>query len=247
LRTDRIHFRQFEKGPAKVANQDSDPNDPLLDINVDMNEFGVSIESLQASAETPLEQETLSPSETKEAEPAPFLGPLDEINQKLDNLAKNFESKLKYDEHKNKIINELHQSLQEYRQGLLQKYVHRLFMDVLKVVDDIRKFSAHYNTTGPADEAMDKFLNFLESTASDLEDLFLWEGISPYICEGNNLEPVRQRVLTKISTDDPTKDKIIAERIRPGYEWNGKVIRPEIVSVFVYQNNGHPEEEKSND
>ena len=230
-----------------MANQDSDPNDPLLDINIDMNEFGVSIESLQTSHETPLEPETLSPPETKEAEPTPVLGPLDEINQKLDSLAKTFESKLKYDEHKNKIIDELHQSLQEHRQGLLQKYVQRIFMDVLKVVDDIRKFSSHYNKNQPDDDAMDKFLNFLESTASDLEDLFLWEGISSYVCEGNNLEPVRQRVLNKISTDDPTKDKIIAERIRPGYEWNGKILRPEIVSVYVYQNNGHSEEEKSND
>jgi molecular chaperone GrpE (heat shock protein) len=175
-----------------------------------------------------------------------MLGPLDEIKHQLDNLAKSFESKLKYDEHKNKIIDELHQALQDYRQGLLQKYVHKIFIDVLKVVDDIRRFSAHCNNNRLADETTDKFLNFLESTASDLEDLFLWEGISPYVCEGIQLDSARQRVLNKLPTDDPAKDKTIAERVRPGYECNGKIIRPEIVSVFVYQNNGSAEEIKTN-
>jgi molecular chaperone GrpE (heat shock protein) len=229
-----------------VTSQENDPNDPFLDINIDMKEFAVSIESLSSSPEKPLEQESINPPQADETEPAPILGPLDEIKQQLDALAKAFESKIKYDEHKNKIIDELHQTLQENRQGLLQKYVHRIFMDVLKVVDDIRKFSAHYNTNRLSEEATDKFLNFLELTASDLEDLFLWEGISPYVCEGSYLDITRQRVTNKIPTEDPAKDKLIAERIRPGYEWNGKVIRPEIVSVFVYQNNVSAEEEKTN-
>jgi molecular chaperone GrpE len=229
-----------------VTNQDSDPNDPLLDINIDMNEFAVSIESLNDSPNKPLEQESISYPETDEDVPPPVPGPLDQIKQQLDSLAKAFEGKIKYDEHKNKVIDELHQALQEHRQGLLQKYVHRLFMDVLKVVDDIRKFSAHYTNHGLVDETTEKFLNFLESTASDLEELFSWEGISPYVCEGNHLDTARQRILNKLPTDDPAKDKIIAERIRPGYEWNGKIIRPEIVSVFVYQNIDPGEEEKTN-
>jgi len=226
-----------------VANQENDSNDPFLDVNIDMKDFAVSIESLSASPETPSEQDSPPHPETEEA--PPMMGPLDEIKQQLDRLAKAFESKIKYDEHKNKIIDELHQTLQEYRQGLVQKYVQRIFIDVLKVVDDIRKFSTHYNNNRLNDEATEKFLNFLESTASDLEDLFSWEGITPFVCEGSLLDTARQRVTNKLPTDDPTKDKLIAERIRPGYEWNGKIIRPEIVSVFIYQNNGAAEGEKT--
>jgi molecular chaperone GrpE (heat shock protein) len=226
-----------------MTNPEDDSNDPLLDVNIDMNEFGVSIESLHSAPDTSVEETPLSQPDPDEAEPPPMPGPLDEIKLKLDSLARDFETKLKYDEHKNKIIDELHQSLQEYRQGLLQKYVYRIFIDVIKVVDDIRKFSAHYDNN-TIDEPTSKFLNFLKSTASDLEDLFSWEGISPFVSEESRLEPTRQRVLNKIPTDDPAKDKIIAERIRPGYEWNGKVIRPEMVSVFVYQNNGSAEGEK---
>ncbi|MCU0599526.1 MAG: nucleotide exchange factor GrpE [Desulfobacterales bacterium] len=229
-----------------MANQESDANDPLLDIHIDMNEFGVSIESLKSTNDKSIEQESISEPEADEAEPPPFIGPLDEIKLQLNSLSKAFETKLKYDDHKNKIIDELHQSLQEYRQGLVQKYVQKIFTDVLKVVDDIRKFSAHYSSNRNADDTMDKFLTFLESTASDLEDLFLWEGISPFSCEGNLLDPARQRILNKFPTDDPAKDKIIAERVRPGYEYNGKIVRPEMVSVFVYQNNVSAEDMKTN-
>lgn len=229
-----------------MANQESDANDPLLDIHIDMNEFGVSIESLKSTNDKSPKQEPISQPEADEPDPPQFLGPLDEIKLQLNSLSKAFESKLKYDDHKNKIIDELHQSLQEYRQGLVQKYVQKIFTDVLKVVDDIRKFSAHYSSNRKADETMDKFLTFLESTASDLEDLFLWEGISPFTCEGNQLDPARQRILNKFPTDDPAKDKTIAERVRPGYEYNGKIVRPEMVSVFMYQNNVAAEEVRTN-
>lgn len=229
-------------------NQDNDSSDPSLEDNVDMSEFGIPIDSLSSSSETPKEEEIPSQTEaetdTFPFSPPPIPGPLDEIKEKLNHLAKEFESKLKYDEHKNKVIDELHQALQEYRQGILQKYIQRIFTDVLKIVDDIRKFTAHYSNGQKADEVTGKILKFLETTASDLEEMFSWEGIVPFICEGDNLDPSRQRVVNKVQTDEPSKDKTVAARIRVGYELNGKVIRPELVSIFVYQNNDAPKDEK---
>jgi molecular chaperone GrpE len=226
-------------------NQDND-NDHSLEDNIDMSEFAIPIESLSSSSETPEEPEGPSQPESEiDQPPSPVIGPLDEIREQLNHLSKEFESKLKYDEHKNKVIDELHQSLQEYRQGILQKYIQRIFTDVLKIVDDIRKFTAHYSNGQKADEVTGKILKFLETTAADLEDLFSWEGIVPFTCEGDQLDPSRQRVVNKVQTDDTAKDKTIAARIRAGYEWDGKVIRPEMVSIFVYQNNDATEDEKS--
>jgi len=229
-------------------NQDNDSNDHSLDINIDMKEFAIPIESLSSSSENPAEQESPSQPETEtDQSPSPTLGPLDEIKQQLNHLYKEFESKLKYDEHKNKVIDELHQTLQEYRQGVLQKYIQRIFTDILKVIDDIRKFTGHYSNGQKSDEMTGKILKFLETTASDLEELFSWEGIVPFSCEGDHLDASRQRVVNKIQTDEPAKDKAIAARIRSGYKWDGKVIRPEMVSIFVYQNNDAPEDEKPDD
>jgi molecular chaperone GrpE (heat shock protein) len=163
--------------------------------------------------------------------------PLEAIKLQMEELAQAFDTKLKYDEHKNKIIDDLHQSLQQHREGLLKKYLHRIVMDVIKVVDDMRKLTAHYNQQPHSEETSVKLLKYIEHIAGDLEDMFSWEGVVPFTCDGDAIDPARQRVLNKIKTDDPEKDKTIAERLRPGYEWDGKIIRPEMVSVYIYQTN----------
>jgi len=230
-----------------MTNRENDSNDPLLEIKIETDDSAAPSEPATFafdSSESLMEQESAPPLDADE--PSVAQDPFTEIKEQISNLSQEFESKLKYDEHKNKIIDDLHQTLQEHRQGILQKYVQRIFTDVLKVVDDIRKCIAHYAENGlePADTAQ-KLLKFLEATASDLEDLFAWEGIVPFICEGDRLDASRQRVVNKIQIEDPAKDKTIAARLRPGYELDGKVIRPEIVSIFVFQNNNAPEDEKS--
>jgi len=160
---------------------------------------------------------------------------LEAIKLQIEDLAQAFDTKLKYDDHKNKIIDELHQSLQQHRDGLLKKYLHRLVMDVIKIVDDMRKITNHYNQQQDCDETSVKLLKYIENIASDLEDMFSWEGVTPFTGDGNAVDPTRQRILNKVPTNDITKDKTIAERLRPGYEWDGKIIRPEMVSVYIYQ------------
>jgi len=155
------------------------------------------------------------------------------VERQLEELANAFESKIKYDEHKNKVIDDLHQSLQDYRDGLLKKYLQRIFTDVIKIVDDVRKLAGHYREQPFSEENNAKLLQYLEDMAQELEDMFGWEGVEAFTTEGDALEPTRQRVINKIETDDPLKDKTIAQRLRPGYEWDGKVIRPEIVSIYI--------------
>jgi len=165
----------------------------------------------------------------------PETSAFDEIKDRLTELSLSFDSKLKYDEHKNKIIDDLHQSLQEFREGLIKKYLHRFITDIIKIVDDMRKFTSHYKEQPSSEETTEKLLKYIENISSDLEDLFSWEGVVPFTCEGEMIDSSRQRVLNKLETDDPEKDKTVAERLRPGYEWDGKVIRPEMVSAYIYQ------------
>jgi molecular chaperone GrpE (heat shock protein) len=156
-----------------------------------------------------------------------------EIRDHLAELTLAFDSKIKYDAHKEKVIDELHHALQEHRDGLLKKYLQRIFTDVIKIVDDVRKLARHYRGEPATEENHAKLLQYLEDVASDLEDVFAWEGIVSFRTESETLDPARQRVVKKIETDEPARDKVIAKRHRPGYEWDGKVIRPEIVSIYI--------------
>lgn len=168
--------------------------------------------------------------------PEPKLSALEIVSDQISQLSASFETKLKYDAHKNKIIDELHQELQKHRDGMVQKHLHSMVTDVIKVIDDIRKFRAHYETVETSEQTAARLLDFMEEIAADLEDLFSWQGINPFTCDVKHFDSTRQRVVKKLDTDDPSMDKAIAQSMRPGYEWNEKILRPELVSVYVYNN-----------
>ncbi len=109
-----------------------------------------------------------------------------------------------------------------------------MIMDVIKIIDDIRKLSRFYRTQKALSSDPDKLLKLIESIPSDLEDSFYWQGVKPYMVDSDRFDPTQQKVLKKIETAEKAKDKMIAERLFPGYEWDGRVIRPEMVNVYLY-------------
>ncbi|MDD2302995.1 MAG: nucleotide exchange factor GrpE [Eubacteriales bacterium] len=156
------------------------------------------------------------------------------IDQKLDSLSADFQSKLKYDSHKNRMIDALHSELLEYKEGFFRNCQLPIIMEIIRLADDIRKFTTHYQTRGLEPSDFSGVMKYLEKLPADLEDLFSWHGVAPFICQGKEFDPRRQRVMKTIETQDLSKDKTIAESLHPGYEREGKVIRPEMVSVYVY-------------
>ncbi|MCP4690420.1 MAG: nucleotide exchange factor GrpE, partial [Desulfobacterales bacterium] len=123
----------------------------------------------------------------------------------------------------------------EYKDDMMKKLLRSVIMDVIKVADDIRKVVNHYRSMSLEKRNPEKLLDYLSSIPQDLDDVFAWQDVKSFTCDGPLLDISRQRVTKKIATDDRTMDKIVAESIRPGYEWDGRVIRPEMVSVFIYE------------
>ncbi len=158
-----------------------------------------------------------------------------EISAKLDALQTQFLTKLENDAFKDKLIDTLHRELQAYKNDLVKKHVQSIVMDVIKIIDDIRKLSEHYHSMKPEELEPAKLLQLLERIPGDLEDLFSYQGVKPFTCYGSEFDPSRQRVLKRIDTSDPLEDRKVAESLKPGYEWDGKIIRPEIVSVYLYR------------
>jgi molecular chaperone GrpE len=164
-----------------------------------------------------------------------FIGRLESISLQISELQREFEGKLKYDAHKDEIIDRLHTELQEYKQDILKKYILSIVMDVVKVADDIRKWLTYFRSLDVSQRDPRKLFRYLEAIPSDLEDVFYWHGVKPFASEDGPFDPGRQRAIKKIPTADANMDKIVAHSIRPGYEWETKVIRQEMVAVYVYQ------------
>lgn len=160
---------------------------------------------------------------------------LDSISSQIDGLQNEFLSKLKNDAFKDKLIDSLHQELQSYKTDLIKKHVQSMVVDVIKIIDDIRKLSEHYQSIKPEDLEPAKLLQILERIPGDLEDIFFYQGVKPFTCSGNDFDATRQRVLKRVITSDASLENKVAESLKPGYEWGDKVIRPEIVAVYLYQ------------
>ncbi len=160
---------------------------------------------------------------------------LDALHDQLVRLNSEFAGKLKYDAHKDQIIDKLHQELQEYKQDIVKKHILSIVLDVVKVADDIRKWLAYFRSLDISQRDPVKLFRYLEAIPSDLEDIFYWQGVKPYTHHDGPFNPATQRAIKKIPTGDSTKDKSVARSIRPGYEWEGKVIRQEMVAVYVYE------------
>ncbi|CAN2041883.1 molecular chaperone GrpE [Candidatus Magnetomoraceae bacterium gMMP-15] len=163
-----------------------------------------------------------------------FNDKLSVVQQQLVHLHKEFQAKLKYDAQKDKIIDNLHKELQEYKSDVVKKCLQSMVMDVIKTIDGMKKLAAHYRSKDPEEKDFINMLKILEIIPSDLEDIFAVQGIFPFTCDKKTFDPVRQRVIKKIETSDQSKDKTIAKSLHSGYEWEGRVIRPEMVAVYVY-------------
>jgi molecular chaperone GrpE (heat shock protein) len=159
---------------------------------------------------------------------------LRQILDQLVLLQRDFEGKLKYDAHKDKVIDRLHDELQEYKQDLLKKHLLTVILDVIKIADDIRKWLHHFRALEPAQRDPLKLFRYLEAIPTDLEDVFYWHGVKPFASTEGAFDPARQRVAKKVPTTDPSKDKTVARSLRPGYIWDDKVIRQEMVAVYVH-------------
>ncbi|WP_166405116.1 nucleotide exchange factor GrpE [Desulfonema ishimotonii] len=160
---------------------------------------------------------------------------LDEIERHLERLGREFESKLKHDTHKNRVIDTLHRELQEYKKDVIKKQVKALIMDIIQFVDNSRKLAQHYSVQDASAADPRKLIRLLNGIPSNLEDVMGRQGVSSFTCEDSVFDPTRQRVLRRVETSDPSEDKTIAQRLHPGYEWDGDMIRPELVSVYVHR------------
>jgi molecular chaperone GrpE (heat shock protein) len=233
----------FPDEPPEPIASDVTPGDGLEEP-ASIGELNPTVddgEPVQEDRETPDFQEQ----ESLEEKVGPLIGETETpptlqheigtIHSLLTELKEEFVGKLKYDTHKDKIIDKLHQELQEYKQDIVKKHILSIVLDVVKVADDIRKWLTYFRSLDVSQRDPVKLFRYLEAIPSDLEDIFYWQGVRPYTNKGGIFNPAKQRAIKKIPTDDRSRDKTIAKSLRPGYEWEDKVIRQEMVAVYVYE------------
>ena len=160
---------------------------------------------------------------------------LDALNKQMEKLEAEFMGKIRYDQRKDKIIDDLHREVQEYKNDLLKNLTRPIIMDIIHAIDDIGKLVENHQAKDPSELDPMKLVRQMAGIAADLEDILFRQGVESFTSHQPAYDPKRQKIIKTEITEDPTLDKTISKRVHNGYEWEDKVLRQEMVNVFIFK------------
>ncbi len=183
------------------------------------------------------EQGTVTATELAPEE-KPFAAAMDRIpadiaalREEVTGLRRDFQSKLMYDDGKQRQLDTLHQELETYRRGFHFQTLRPVITDLITLYDDLEKVSARLaQQEQTADVARE-----LVHARDQIEEILRRNGIEHFAVPGAEFDARRQRVIAFVETTDQTQDKRVAEHLRPGFEYEGRIVtQPEQVSAYRF-------------
>jgi len=151
--------------------------------------------------------------------------PIELIVEELRELRKLFDSKIRYDEVRESLVQSMSDELAQYRQGFYQALLRPVLLDLVSLYDDITQVIDSADTPS----ATASSLVFFRDT---VEEVLVRNGVEKFTVGDDTLDRARQRVLNTVDTPDPALQRKIARRLRVGFAWDSKTLRPEWVSVY---------------
>lgn len=165
---------------------------------------------------------------------------LEKMNKKLqathnsvEELATLFQNRLAYDANQEKVIDQMHAELQKYKNDLFGTLIRPILVDIIEVVDSIRKTGEAFAAKGEAEkEASTIILDYIE----DLHNLLASYNVEVYkSTPGESYTPIKQRIVSCVMTGEMALNGKLVESLGFGYLHNGRVIWAEKVKVYKYQ------------
>lgn len=177
------------------------------------------------------EEGSLQDGDLKNAPDEHTIGPeMLQLLEEMRQLRRDFDTKVKYDESKERQIMLLHNELQ-HRENLHFNILRPVLIDLIALYDDISKM-----LDGSKEEVLTatQWRGNLQSIQDTIEEVLRQNGAEAFNMAGTTVTPERQRIVKAIDTDDPALDKQVARRLRKGFLYDTKVLRPEWVEVYRY-------------
>jgi molecular chaperone GrpE len=157
------------------------------------------------------------------------------IKELIADLSAQFESKIKYDKHKDEIIDKLHSENQVFKNDLYKKLLLPLINEIIFILDDYSILFKKHSETVINEVDVAKLLKQFGGISDDLENLLYKNGIDVFSIEGDVFDSSKQKVIKIVPTDDPLKDKTVCEKLKKGFVLDGKIVRMEHVSCYKFE------------
>ncbi len=201
------------------------------------NETGETVEADVRSAQ----EQVVEVDEGVAEEEVETAANFEQLNAKLESLGERFtglnaafESKIKYDRHKEKIIDNLHKELQDYKNDLAKSLLRPMIMDIIDVIDNnTRLVNRHEENEDTLDPR--KLLEQMKAIPGELEEVLYRQGVEPFEVEQPGFDSRRQKIVKTDTTDDEAKNRTVSRCVHKGYRWERKILRREMVDVYLYK------------
>lgn len=163
---------------------------------------------------------------------------IEEIREDIDciygtmrRLENKFETEILNAKSKDSMVKAMYQELNEYKAGLVEKALKNVLYDVVDIREMMFAKAKHVRQKEGADVIS---LGEFESYAEDIGDILEKYDVTVYKGEpGVESTAVRQKVVKKVETEDVSLVKKVAESLSFGYEYNGKILYPEKIGIYV--------------
>ena len=154
------------------------------------------------------------------------------LNEKIANLNDMFLKKIKSMEFEKNVVNDLHKELQGYKDDLYFKLIKPTLMDLIDMKNSFKRGIENFSQKTEAEK-----INFLETFIFEIDTILEKNDIEIYetdITNEQNFDVKKQKTAEKIETDKKENHGKVFKVKSNGYIYKGRVISPEKVEVYVY-------------
>ena len=159
------------------------------------------------------------------------------IPQEVTELLKKVDTHLAETAYKDNIIKDIHEELQQYKNGLRQEFVKPVIKDIIHLYDTVKEALDNNPQSASNDPAFTKLYNDTKNTLYAIEDLLFAYDIEPVVVEaGTPFDPKTQKALKKEQPPTAEQNKTIVRVLKTGFKntATGHMMRD--VNVVVYSN-----------
>lgn len=151
-------------------------------------------------------------------------------------LLKKVDAHLAETTYKDNLIKDIHEELQQYKNGLRQEIVKPVLKDIILLYDNTKDALDNNPETASADPAFVKLRKETQNLLYAIEDLLYAYDIEPVtVSVGDTFDPKTQKALKKEPAPSDDKDKTIAKMLKAGFKntATGHMMRDITVVVFA--------------
>lgn len=239
-----VEYKKFDEACEKMKNNEKKEE---IETEIKENEVIVKEENSEEKREEVNEtskenvekiakteqRETETKSEAKNNENSEkMFEEIKTLNEKIANLNDMFLKKIQSMEFEKNVVNDLHKELQGYKDDLYFKLIKPTLMDLIDMKNSFKRGIENFSQKTEAEK-----INFLETFIFEIDTILEKNDIEIYetdITNEQNFDVKKQKIVEKIETDKKENHGKVFKVKSNGYIYKGKVISPEKVEVYVY-------------